>query len=175
MLETVLIVLAVALIATLLLAMRKPDTFRVARTARINALPEKIFPLINDLRAMNTWNTFSLRDPTSVTSYGGPASGTGALHSFNGPKSGGGTIEITEADAPSRVTMRLQMTRPINADNTVTFTLARAGTATDVTWAMDGRSPLLMKVMTLFFNHDAMMHAAFDEGLANLKALVEQA
>ena len=173
MLETLLIAVALALIAVLLLAIRKPDTFRVARTARINAPPEKIFPLISDLRVMNTWNTFSLRDPTSKTSYSGPASGVGAVHNFDGPKSGGGTIEITDADAPNRVKMRLQMARPIKADNTVTFTLARTGAATDVTWAMEGRSPFMIKVMTLFFNHDAMMHSAFDEGLANLKALAE--
>jgi uncharacterized protein YndB with AHSA1/START domain len=179
MLETALIVLALAIIATLLLAMRKADTFRVARSTRINVPPEKIFPLINDLRAMNTWNTFSLRDPASKTSYGGPASGVGAQHSFDGPKSGGGTIEITDSDAPSRVVMRLQMTKPIKADNTVSFTLARtgmgSGPAADVTWAMEGHSPFLIKVMTLFFNHDAMMHSAFDEGLANLKVLAEKA
>jgi Polyketide cyclase / dehydrase and lipid transport len=174
MLETILFVLALAIVAILLLAIRKPDTFRVARTARINAPPDKILPLINDLRAMNTWNTFSLRDPTSKTSYSGPASGIGALHTFDGPKSGGGTIEITGTDAPDHVKMRLQMTRPIKADNTVTFTLTRAGAATDVTWAMEGRSPFMIKVMTLFFNHDAMMHSAFDEGLANLKALAEK-
>jgi hypothetical protein len=175
MLEIVLILLALAILVIGLLAAQKPDTFRVARTARINASPEKIFPLINDLRAMNTWNTFALRDPTSKTSYSAPASGVGAQHTFDGPKSGGGTIEITEVDAPNRARMRLLMARPIKADNAITFTLARAGTATDVTWAMEGRSPFFIKVMTLFFNHDAMMHTAFDEGLSKLKALAEQA
>jgi Polyketide cyclase / dehydrase and lipid transport len=175
MLQTILILLALAVLVIAVLAARKPDTFRVARTARINASPDKIFPLINDLRAMNTWNTFSLRDPSSKTSYSGPASGVGAQHAFDGPKSGGGTIEITEVDAPNRATMRLQMTRPIKADNVVTFTLARAGSATDVTWAMEGRSPFFIKVMTLFFNHDGMMHQAFDEGLMKLKELAEKA
>jgi uncharacterized protein YndB with AHSA1/START domain len=164
-----------ALVVVLLLAARKPDAFHMSRSRRINAPPEKIFPLINDLRAMNTWNTFSVRDPTSKTSYSGPASGKGALHTFDGPKSGGGTIAITDVEPPNRIVMRLMMTRPIKADNVVTFTLARIGAETDVTWAMDGHSPFLIKVMTLFFNHNAMMHAAFDEGLANLKALAEKA
>ncbi len=175
MLETLLIILAIGLMGVLVLASRKPDTFQVARTTRIDAPAEKIFPLINDLRAMNTWNTFSLRDPTSKTSYSGPMSGVGALHTFDGPKSGSGTIEIIATEAPQRVKMRLLMTKPIKADNVVTLTLTRAGPATDVTWAMEGPSPYLIKVMTLFFNHDAMLHSAFDAGLAKLKALAEKA
>jgi hypothetical protein len=175
MLQIIVISLSVALVGAVLLAAAKPDMFRVARTARIDAHPDTIFPLINDLRAMNTWNTFALRDPMSKTSYSGPSTGVGARHTFNGPKSGGGVIEITAVDAPTRAVMRLRMTKPIKADNTVTFTLARAGAGTDVTWAMEGRLPFFIKVMTLFFNHDAMLQQAFDEGLANLKALAENA
>ena len=175
MLEVLLILLVLAVVVVLLLASQKPDTFRVARSALIKAPAEKIFPLINDLRAMSAWNPFSLRDPTSKTSYSGPASGKGAQHTFNGPKSGGGMIEITDQEVPKRIGMRLQLTKPIKADNVVTFTLAPAGAATDVTWAMEGRQPFLIKVMTLFFNHDAMLTSAFDEGLANLKRLAEKA
>ena len=42
------VMLAIAIAIVLILAATKPDTFRVQRTATINAPAEKIFPLIND-------------------------------------------------------------------------------------------------------------------------------
>ena len=41
-------ILVVAAAVVLVLAMTKPDTFRVARSAVIKAPPDKIFPLIAD-------------------------------------------------------------------------------------------------------------------------------
>ena len=52
MLKTILItvgvLLVVAVAAILIVAMTKPDTFRVARSTSIKAPPDKIFALIND-------------------------------------------------------------------------------------------------------------------------------
>jgi hypothetical protein len=40
----------------LILAATRPDTFRVQRTAIVQAPADKIYPLISDLRQFNTWN-----------------------------------------------------------------------------------------------------------------------
>ena len=156
-------------------ASRRPDNFRFARTARIAASPERLFPLIADLRQMNTWNPYALRDTSGTGSYSGPVSGKGARHDFAGPKSGTGHIEIMEANPNANVAMRLFMTKPMNADNRVDFTLKPEGHLTEVTWAMTGQQPLMAKIMTLFIDCDKMVGKDFDEGLANLKAKVEAA
>ena len=52
-----------ALVALLLYAATKPDTCQFARSIHIAAPPERIFPLIDDLRAMNAWNPFVKADP----------------------------------------------------------------------------------------------------------------
>jgi hypothetical protein len=161
--------------ALLAIAATRPDTFQTARTARIGATPERLFPLINDLRQMNTWNPYALRDTRSTTTYGGAPSGRGAMFEFAGPKSGSGSIEIVDSAPPSNVVMRLCMFKPFKADNTVRFTLEPQGPATNVTWAMSGRQPLLAKVMTLFIDCDKMVGRDFEEGLANLKAIAERA
>jgi hypothetical protein len=122
---------------------------------------------------MNRWNPFALRETGGTATYSGPAAGKGARFEFAGSKSGTGNIEIVDARAPSQVTMRLHMTKPMNADNTVEFTLVPQATATDVTWAMSGRQPLLAKAMTLFVDCDRMVGKVFEEGLANLKRLAE--
>lgn len=178
MLETLgLIALAVFVAVGIVLAYAatRPDTFETARTARIAASPERLFPLINDLRQMNTWNPYALRDTTGTTTYRGPASGRGAAFEFAGPKSGAGSIEIVDSSASRNVVMRLLMVKPFKADNTVKFSLQPDGPATAVTWAMSGRQPLLGKVMALFINCEKMVGRDFEEGLANLKAIAERA
>ena len=156
-------------------ASRRPDSFLTARTARIAAPPERLFPLINDLRQMNRWNPYALRDPSIAIKYGSSEAGRGAMYEFGGGKSGTGSLEIVDASPPSNVVMRLLMLKPFKADNTVRFTLQPQGPATEVTWAMSGRQPLLAKVMGLFINCDKMVGRDFEQGLANLKTIAERA
>jgi hypothetical protein len=178
MLETLgVIALGFLVIAGVVLAIAatRPDAFQTARTARIGATPERLFPLINDLRQMSTWNPYALRDAGSTATYKGAPSGRGAMFEFAGPKSGSGSIEIVDSAPPSNVVMRLCMFKPFKADNTVRFTLEPEGPATNVTWAMSGRQPLLAKVMTMFIDCDKLMGRDFEKGLANLKAIAERA
>lgn len=168
------ILLAILAGVIVVAATRRPDSFRFARSARIAATPERLFPLIADLHQMNTWNPYALRDPASTGSYSGPASGRGAKYEFAGKKSGTGHIEIVDAKPNSEVVMRLFMTKPFACDNRVDFSLKPEGPATSVTWAMSGQQPLMAKIMTLFINCDKMVGKDFDEGLANLKAIAEK-
>ncbi|HYE36772.1 hypothetical protein [Methylocaldum sp.] len=50
------IVVVVLIVAVLVYAATRPDTFRVQRTTSIKAPPEKIFPLINDLHDWGAWS-----------------------------------------------------------------------------------------------------------------------
>lgn len=170
------IALAVVIVvgAVLAFAATRPDQFSISRTARIDAPRERIFPLINNLRDMNTWNPFALRNTGGPGEYSGPEAGIGSTYAFSCPKSGTGRIEIQES-TPSNIVMRLQMKKPFKADNAIAFTLERVGDgATDVTWEMAGKQPLLGKVMGLFVNCDKMMGSTFEEGLMNLKVRAER-
>ena len=160
--------------AIALIASRRPAAFTAARTLRINATPERLFPLINDLKSMNSWNPFVLRDPAIKGHYSGPISGPGARYSFESKKSGTGSCEITEAAAPSKVVMQLKMVRPVQASNRVTMSIVPAGDATDLTWSMSGERPLTGKIMSLFLDWDKMMGGEFETGLANLKSIAER-
>ncbi|HEY7741736.1 MAG TPA: SRPBCC family protein [Burkholderiales bacterium] len=175
MIKIIGIVIAVLVAGVLLHAANKPDTFRVERSASIQAPPERIFPLIDDLRAFNTWNPFEKKDPNLKGRYSGPPSGKGAGYAFEGNKDvGTGSIEILESSSPSRVTMRLSMVEPFRVQNVVDFTLAPNGGATKVTWAMQGPAPFLAKIIHVFIDMDRMVGKDFEAGLASLKAAVER-
>jgi Polyketide cyclase / dehydrase and lipid transport len=175
----ILIYVAIALVlvvaALLAYAATRPDTFRVQRSTGISAPAECIFPLIANLKAMNTWNPFVEPDPAIKLAYSGPDSGKGAANTWSGSsKVGEGRIEVTDAAPSSRVTMRLDMHKPMKAHNAVEFTLQPNGNTTMVTWAMSGRQPFLAKLMTVFIDCDKMVGSQFEKGLGKLKAIAER-
>jgi len=174
-LAIVAVVLLVAVAAILVLAAMKPDTFRVVRSTTVKAPPEKIFPLIADFRAWSAWSPWEKMDPALKRSYGGPASGQGAVYEWEGnSKVGKGRMEIIDAPPPSRVAIKLDFLKPFEAHNTAEFTLAPRGETTDVTWAMHGPNRFIGKVMSLFVSMDRMVGKDFEAGLANLKAAAER-
>lgn len=179
MLETIAIiaiVIVVLLVAVLAYAASKPDTFRVQRSTVIKAPPEKIFPLVSDLRSHVAWSPWEKKDPAMKRTYSGAASGTGAAYEWDGNKNiGKGRMEITDA-SPSKVVFKMDFLKPFEAHHTAEITLARDATngSTSATWAIYGRNLFLGKVMGLVFNMDKMIGGEFETGLANLKALAEK-
>jgi hypothetical protein len=175
MLITSLLVAAALLAAVLILAATRPDTFRLQRSTRISAAPGAIFPLIADFHAWVAWSPWEDLDPALKRTYGGAASGTGAVYEWEGNRQvGKGRMEITGASSPSRITIKLDFIAPFEAHNTAEFTLGPEGDATSVTWAMYGPSPYMMKVMGLFMSMDSMVGKDFEKGLAKLKAAAEK-
>src|SRR5215216_1873667 len=153
----------------LIYATSKPDAFQVQRSTDIPALPEKIFPLINDLHAHTTLSPF-VKDPAMKRTHSGAPAGKGAVYEWHGNRQvGSGRIAITDSAPSSKVAMRLEMFRPFKADNIVEFTLEPQGDPTRVTWAMRGQQPFMAKLMSTFINCDKMVGSQFEEGLAKLK------
>lgn len=175
MAQTIASIVVILLAALLGFAATRPDTFRVQRTAQINAPPEKIFPFINDLHQWSAWSPYERKDPAMKKTLTGAANGPGAAYAWDGNNEvGQGRMEITAATPPSAVTLKLDFAKPFEAHNLVEFTLAPDGEATNVTWAMHGPSPYIAKLMGLFFSMDKMVGTDFESGLANLKTVAER-
>jgi uncharacterized protein YndB with AHSA1/START domain len=170
----VVVVLLVGIAGVLAYAATKPNTFQVQRTTSINAPPDKIFPLLNDLHNFPSWSPYEKKDPAMKRTYTGAAAGKGSIYAWDGDKNvGAGSMEITDSSPPSVVTLKLDFVRPFEGHNVVTFTLAPPGAATTVTWAMDGPVPYFAKIIHVFFNMDRMVGDDFEIGLANLKQIAE--
>ena len=170
------IVIILAIAGVLAVAAMQPDRFSVRRAASIKAPPEKIFPLISDFSRWGAWSPYEKKDPAMKRSFSGPAAGKGAVYAWEGNQDvGQGRMEIADAAAPSRVTLKLDFSKPFEAHNVVDFTLEPEGdNATSVTWAMHGPMPFISKLITLFVDMDRMVGNDFEAGLANLKALAEK-
>jgi uncharacterized protein YndB with AHSA1/START domain len=168
------ILVVAAIVAVLIIASTKPDTFRVQRSAAIAAPPEAIFPYLDDFRRWTAWSPYEHRDPAMKRTFSGPATGKGSIYEWDGNKNvGKGRIEVTEVSPNARLAIDLDMLKPFEAHNKAEFTLLPQGDATLVTWAMHGPAPFFSKVMQVFCNMDRMVGADFEAGLAKLKAISE--
>ena len=172
----ILVALIVVVVAGILIyAATKPDSFSVQRSANIKAPPDKIFALIADLRGWSAWSPYEKKDPDMKRTFSGTASGKGAVYEWTGNKDvGQGRMEIVDAAAPSKITIKLDFLKPFEAHNTAEFTMVPTGDNTTVTWAMYGPSPYVAKIMGTLFDLDKMIGNDFEAGLASLKSVAEK-
>ena len=172
---TILIVFAVLLAAFLLYAASKPNTFRFERSIVVNAPPEKIFPLVNDFRAWTKWSPWEKLDADLKRDYAGAASGVGATYAWLGDKSGQGRMEIVESTPSSKIGIKLDFIKPMQASNKAEFSfIPEAGGGTRVNWVMTGQNPYMAKVMQTVISMDSFLAKDFESGLAAMKAAAEQ-
>jgi uncharacterized protein YndB with AHSA1/START domain len=174
MLKTLTFAVALVLAALLGLAATRPDSFTMQRSTTIAAPPEKVFALIDDLKAFNTWNPFALKDPTTKIVYEGAAAGVGAAYTWRGGEAGAGRMTIVESKPATWVAASLAFQEPLATTNRVEFRLVPQGAGTQVTWQMSGPMPFISKLITLFVSFDQMVGRDFETGLARLKALAEK-
>jgi uncharacterized protein YndB with AHSA1/START domain len=169
-------VIVLAIVVVLVLAARRPNTFRVERSTTIQAPAERVFALINDFHEWLAWSPWEKLDPNLNRFHTGAPAGKGATYEWEGNKKvGKGRMEIKKSSPPSLVSIQLDFLKPFEAHNTAEFALAPKNGSTHVTWAMTGQAPFLFKVMMLFMSMDKMIGKDFEAGLANMKAVAEKA
>ena len=154
----------------------KPDSFAIERSIQIQAPPEAIFPMINDLHLWEKWSPWDKMDPAMKRSYTGSEMGTGAIYEWEGNKKvGKGRMEIVESNAPNNIGIKLDFISPFEAHNMTEFIIESAdNVTTTVTWKMTGPNPFMSKLMQTFMDMDKMIGKDFETGLASLKALSEE-
>ena len=171
--------IAVGLLAVIIiicgLAMTKPDTFTVRRTAVIKAPPEKIMALISDFHNWPSWSPWEKLDPNMQRTFSGAASGKGAVYSWKGNSDvGQGRMEIIDFAPPGKVVIKLDFIDPMESNNVTDFVLTPQGENTTVAWTMNGPMPFLFKVMNVFASMDTMVAKDFEKGLVQMKAAAEK-
>lgn len=172
MLRNILIGVGVLVLVLVGGAYLTPRHVHVERTVTIYAPPEAIFPYINDYRAFNEWSPWADRDPEAVYQYSNPPYGEGATMTWSGnDQVGSGSQEITLSDYPTRLETHLDF--GAQGDAYAFFDLQPTDEGTDVTWGFDtdmGMNPIA-RYMGLMM--DGLVGADYEQGLLNLRDLVE--
>ncbi|HEU4417194.1 MAG TPA: SRPBCC family protein [Candidatus Angelobacter sp.] len=164
--------MALVLVCVLVLAAMKPARFTVARSITVQAPPEKVLALINDLQRWQDWQEGTQANPDEKRTYSGAAAGKGAVGAWDG-KSGKVRLEIVES-APTMVRVQADWERPFKACNFNVFSLEPAGPATRLTWTLDGENVFMLRAMTVFVSTERLMGGHLEKGLAALKVAAER-
>lgn len=174
MLITILIAVAVAILALVGFIASRPNEFRITRSATITAPLAQVFERVNDFDHWQAWSPWARMDPNAKNSFEGTPSGVGAIFHWEGNnKVGEGGMTILESWQPERIRIQLDFLKPFKATNAVEFTFAPEGDGTLVTWSMSGRANFMNKAFTLVMGCDKMIGGQFEQGLANLNAVCQ--
>jgi hypothetical protein len=176
MLKKILIGVAAVIAIILILAVTKPSTFHIERSATIAASPAVLFDFANDSKKFEQWNPWQKIDPNIKNTYSGPQAGVGAACAWVGNSDvGEGKSTIIESKPNELVRLRMEFKKPMESECTVDFSFKPEGDKTKVTWAMYGPQPFIGKLMSVFVDCDKMCGDQFAQGLANLDAAAHAA
>src|SRR5262245_22831488 len=168
-------VIAVLVIGLVVIAALQPSTFRVTRSAVMAAPPAAVFEQVNDFHKWRDWSPYDKRDPAMHRTYEGPQAGNGASYAWNGNNDvGEGRSTIIESRPNEVIRIKLEFLRPFKGISTAAFTFQPQGNQTAVTWSLIGNHNFIAKAIGLFLNMDKMIGGDFEQGLSNLKGVVER-
>jgi hypothetical protein len=174
MIKKILLTLVAIVAIILVVAAFQPAQFRVTRSATIAAPAAVIFPEVNDFHRWPAWSPWEKLDPTMKRTLEGPASGVGAIYSWEGNSEvGSGKMTITESRPAEVIRIKLEFFKPMPGLCPTEFTFKPEGAGTNVTWTMSGDKNYISKVVCLFMSMDKMVGGDFEKGLANLKQVAE--
>jgi hypothetical protein len=168
-----LILLLAIVVAAFLLwrASRRPDRFRIERSAVIAAPAAVLHGLVNDFRRWTEWSPWEDRDPALQRRYDGAPRGVGATYAWAGNRQvGRGEMRITASEPARRVELQLDFLAPFEAHNQGEFTFEPVAGGTRVVWVMQGPANLANRLMGLFVDFDRLVGRDFERGLQRLEA-----
>jgi uncharacterized protein YndB with AHSA1/START domain len=174
MIQDILIAALVIVVVFVIFIALQPAQFRVTRTGIISAPPAAVFAQVNDLHMWEGWSPWAKLDPAAKKSHEGPAAGVGAVYRWAGNrKVGEGSMTIIESRPAELIRFKLEFLKPFKGTNTAEFTFQPEGNQTAVTWSLSGKNSFTSKAMGFIVNSDKRIGSQFEQGLADLKFMVE--
>ncbi|MFP3592510.1 SRPBCC family protein [Chryseobacterium sp. SIMBA_038] len=166
----VLLIIGYAVIA--MLAFGK--NYHYEKSMVINAPKEKIWQQISSMKAFNQWNPWMKLDKTMKITYTGNSGEVGDKYCWDSKNddAGAGCQEIKELVFNEKQKTEMIFVKPFEGQATSEIVLSPEGNATKVVWTMDTEQDPMMKIMRPMM--DYQMGKSYEEGLNNLKALVEK-
>ena len=175
MLKWILLGLGGVIVVFLIVVAMQPSDFKIERSATMRAPAPAAFAQVNDLQNWRAWSPWEKVDPALKRQYEGPKAGAGAVYAWQGNKDvGEGRMTITESRPAELVRIKLEFFKPFAATNQTDFVFKPSGDSTTVTWTMTGQNNLLSKAICLFVDMDKMVGGMFDQGLNQMKSVVER-
>nr|WP_293301130.1 SRPBCC family protein [Allomuricauda sp.] len=173
---TIFYILAGIVLLILILAAIAPKTYHVSRSIVIAKPKSEVFENLRFLKNQDQWSPWNQKDPGMEKKLTGTDGEVGAMSYWNGNKDvGEGEQEITKIVDGERVESELRFLKPWKSTSDAYLaTEAVDANSTKVTWGFSGKNKFPFSIMMLFMNMDKAVGKDFEEGLDNLKSILEE-
>lgn len=176
MIKKILLVFLISVLVFVIVAALRPNEFSVSRSITIKAAPATVFAHVNDFHKWEAWSPYAKLDPAMKTTYEGAPAGVGAIYTWSGNNQvGEGRTTILESKPNEQIGIKLDFVRPFAGTNDVKFDFKPEGDQTVVSWTMKGYNNFMSKAIGIIIDVNKMLGAQFDQGLSQLKGVVESA
>ncbi len=176
-LKKILIGLLVIIVLLLVIGIFTKKEYTVERNIAINKPKQEVFNYIRSLENQNNFSVWARMDPKMKKEYHGTDGTVGFISSWesNDKNIGKGEQEITKIDEGNRIDFALRFIKPMEGNATAYMTTEALGeNQTTVKWAFEGKMGYPLNAMLLFMNMDKMLGPDLEQGLKNLKEIMEK-
>ncbi|MCT4636375.1 MAG: SRPBCC family protein [Bacteroidales bacterium] len=151
--------------------------YRAEREVKINRNVSEVFDYVKHLKNQDKYGVWAKKDPAMAKDYKGTDGTVGFISAWKSDKKdvGRGEQEIIMIDPGKRVEMELRFYEPFEStDFGYLTTEAVNDSVTLVKWGFYGKMKYPMNVMTLFMDMETMIGTDLQNGLNNLKVILEK-
>lgn len=176
-LKKVLIALAVIIAIPLVIALFVKKEYAVEREININKPNTEVFEYIKYLKNQDNYSKWATMDPNMKKDSRGTDGQVGFVSTWDSEIEdvGKGEQEIVKITEGKRIDFELRFIKPFEATEPAYMTTeAVSEQETKVKWGFSGKMPYPMNIMMLFMNMEEMIGADLEEGLKNLKVVLEK-
>ena len=172
---TVLYILLAIVIIVAFLAIIAPKSYDVNRSVSINRPISQVFDYLKHLKKQTEWSPWEKKDPNMKKDFVGVDGQVGAISKWEGNKDvGTGEQEITRIVENEVIESNLRFFKPWKSESDAYLKVKEEGEGqTLVTWGFAGKNKFPVSIMMLFMNMDKAIGKDFEEGLSNLKSVLE--
>ena len=159
----------------LILGLLAPKRYELNRSIVINRPLQEVFEYLRYIKNQDDWSPWKKKDPNMKQSFSGTDGEVGFISKWEGDKTvGSGEQEIKRIIDNECIETELRFLKPWKSQSDAYIrAVGLESDQTNVTWGFSGRNEFPFSIFMLFMNMDKAVGKDFEEGLNNLKQLLE--
>jgi effector-binding domain-containing protein len=176
-LKKILIGLVIIIAIPFITALFINGKYDVVRETTINQPKDMVFEYVKYLKNQDNFSVWSQMDPNMKKGFEGNDGTVGSYATWDSEVDdvGKGEQEITKIIEGERIDFELRFLKPFEATDVAYFiTDSIDENKTKVQWGFNGEMDYPMNLMLLFMDMEEMLAPSLEEGLTNLKDLLEK-
>jgi|SRR5690625_2581032 len=174
--KKILIVIGVIVAIPLILALFVNKSYEVEESIIINKPKAEVFDYVQHLKNQDNFSKWATMDPNMKKTYHGTDATVGFISAWESDNDsvGVGEQEIVNMVDGERIDYELRFIKPFESTQETYMSTRTVGeNQTEVKWGFEGEMKYPMNLMLLFMNFEEMIGDDFQEGLNNLKTILE--